>query len=277
MKCELCQKQDAETVLMVEKNGAEEELYVCKACANAKKRKPAAPTAAHEPPPPILEMIMNAVSDIVTEMGGHVTEIGSHVISPEPQYHEFPCGRTDPAYRIGTRFHLEGLHLIGELDAVKRALRALGMKLVGVDADGVQDAGHAYGVLYSGSTEQAKRVLRDILTQEHHARVRLREEMPKVLGDSVCRSLAILKSCRLLAEGELYDLLSPLRLAVMNDYLTGITPEAIEHLLAGVDLTSKEEILPPPERDQIDGARADEMNEFFKRVGLTRYAKEKFQ
>ncbi len=276
MKCELCHQRDAETALTVTKNGTEEELYVCKACATAQKRK-ATPAPPHEPPPQILEVIMSAVSDIVTGMGGRITEIGGHVVSPEPQYQDFPCGRTDPTYRIGARFHLEGLHLIGELDAVKRALHALGMKLVGVEADGVQDVGHVYGVAYTGTTAQAKRVLQDILTQEHHARVRLIEEMPKVWGDSVCRALAILKSCRLLAAGELFDLLSPLRLAAMNDYLSGITLAEIEAMLQTIDLTSKDEIMPFPERDLVDGARADDMNGRFKRVRLTRRAEEKFQ
>ncbi len=271
MKCELCQKQEAETVLMVEKNGAEEELYVCKACAQAKKRKPAAeqPELA-EGPGPILEVIMSAMQDVVSSLG-------EHMAPPEPTYHDFPCGRTDPDYRVGSRFHLEGLHLIGELDAVKRALQALGMKLVGLEIDGVHDAGHTYGVAYSGSTEQAKRVLQNILTQEHHARVRLRGEMPKVLGDSICRSLAILKSCRLLASGELYDLLSPLRLGALNGYLTGVTRADIERLLSEIDLTSKDEVLPVFERDEVDGARADEMNVFFKRVGINRHAEEKFR
>ena len=50
---------------------------------------------------------------------------------------EFSVSGVKSAYRLIGGLHLEGLHLIGELEAAKRAARALGMELAGIDADGV--------------------------------------------------------------------------------------------------------------------------------------------
>ena len=293
MKCELCHQKDAETAIQVGKDGVEEELYVCQECARkerVRRQKKSQRTrkitglppgmsisvtgvaADGEPPPPIIEAIMSAVNGMVSDMGKGAVERRHK----EPDYHDFPSGRVTPAYRIGDGLHLEGLHLIGELEAVHRATRALGMLLVGTEADGVRDTGHVYRLKYTGSTEQAKRVMEDLLAQERNARVRLFEEMPRVFGDSLCRALAILKNCRLLSPGELFDLLSPLRLAALENMLEGITLKEIGEMLLSIDLSSKEEKESVQERDRIDAERADQMNRRFEDVVLNERAEEKF-
>ena len=296
MKCELCHQKDAETAIVrpAGNDGAEEELYVCRDCAKRERvrrqkksqrtRKPAdgasgvsisvtGVTSGGEPPPPIVEAIMNAFSGMVSELekGGRRENP-----APEPELAEFPFERTEGAYRIGRRLHLEGLHLIGELEAVHRALRALKMQLVGVEADGVRETGHAYLLKYEGSAERAKRVVSDLLREERNARVRLFEEMPRVFGDSLCRSLAILKNCRLLSPGELFDLLSPLRLAALEKMLDGVTLKEIESMLAEIDLGSREDRDTPEERDRIDAERADRVNRRFEDVVLNERGEEKF-
>lgn len=295
MKCEVCHQRDAETAIQVVKDGVEEELYVCRACAKEerlRRQKKSQRTRKNgggpspsvsisvsgeagsgEPPPQVIEAIMDAVTGMVSGM-----ERAARAREPrkEPELREFPCGRAEAAYRIGDALHLEGLHLIGELEAVQRAVRALRMQLVGVDADGVGNAGHVFRLRYGGAAERAKRVVEDLLAQERNARVRLFEEMPRVFGDSLCRALAILKNCRLLSPGELFDLLSPLRLAALEKMLEGITLGEIEAMLAAVDLGSKEDKEPVEERDRIDAARADEMNKRFEDVVLNERAEEKF-
>ena len=294
MKCELCHQKDAETAIQVEKDGVADELYVCRECANkerVRRQKKSQRTrkmtglppgvsmsvtqigGEGENPPPIIEAIMNAFQDMVSDI-----EKAQQTAKAEkgPKYHDFPVPRVDAAYRIGNRLHLEGLHLIGELDAVKRALRALKMELVGVSADGINETGHVYTLRYSGSSEQAKRVVEDLLREERNARVRLFEELPRVFGDSLCRALAIMKNCRLLSPGEYFDLLSPLRLAAKEEMLDGIDSAEIERRLAEADLTSSEDKLEQAERDRIDAERADEMNARFEDVVLNERAEEKF-
>ena len=303
MKCELCHNADAETAIVRGEGDAAEELYVCHACAKAERQRrqkksqrtrkvtglpPGMSMSITEirpatdgsedgeeegNPPPILGAIMNAFQDMVSDI-----EKATKRSKDEkgPDYHDFPSSRVDAAYRIGNRLHLEALHLIGELDAVKRAVHALRMELVGVTADGVRDAGHVYALRYSGSSEQVKRVVEDILREERNARVRLFEELPRVFGDSLCRALAIMKNCRLLSPGEYFDLLSPLRLAAKEEMLDGITYDEIEKMLLEVDLTSSEDKLEQAERDKVDAERADEMNKRFEDVMLNERAEEKF-
>lgn len=305
MKCELCHQADAQTAITRGEGDEAEELYVCHACAKAerlKRQKKSQRTRKvtglppgmsmsitqisrspdgeitedsvdGENPPPFIGAIMNAFQDMVSDIEKAQQTAKAE---KEPKYHDFPVPRVDAAYRIGNRLHLEGLHLIGELDAVKRALRALKMELVGVSADGINETGHVYTLRYSGSSEQAKRVVEDLLREERNARVRLFEELPRVLGDSLCRALAVMKNCRLLSPGEYFDLLSPLRLAAKEEMLDGIDSAEIERRLAEADLTSSEDKLEQAERDRIDAERADEMNARFEDVVLNERAEEKF-
>ena len=304
MKCELCHNADAETAITRGEGDAAEELYVCKACAQAERQRrqkksqrtrkvtglpPGVSMSITEirrtsddetgedengeNPPPFIGAIMNAFQDMVSDLEKAAKQSKDE---KGPDYHDFPASRVDAAYRIGGRLHLEALHLIGELDAVKRAVHALRMELVGVSADGVNETGHVYTLRYPGSSEQAKRVVEDLLREERNARVRLFEELPRVFGDSLCRALAILKNCRLLSPGEHFDLLSTLRLAAKEEMLDGITSDEIEKMLLEIDLTGAEDKLEQAERDKVDAERADELNRRFEDVMLNERAEEKF-
>ena len=297
MKCELCQKADAETAIVRGEGEGAEELYVCRVCAKAerlrrqKKSQRTRKVTGLPPgvsmsiteigasgesdggnPPPIIGAIMNAFQDFVQDF-----EKGSpgRQEATAPKMHEFPVGRVDSGYRVGKRLHLEGLHLIGEIEAVKRALHALEMDLVGVEADGVRETGHAYALRYTGAPERARRVVEDLLREERNARVRLFEELPRVFSDALCRALAVLKNCRLLSPGECFDLLSPLRLAAMERLLDGIELDEVNRRMAETDLSGAEDKLDQAERDRIDAERADEMNRRFEDVVLNERAEGK--
>ena len=315
MKCELCHNRQAETAIVVRKDGEDAELYVCKECARAEKSRrqqksqrtrkvtglpPGVSMSvtqiggegpANGEPPPIVSAIINAFQDMVSDID---KARGESAAKKAPKYRDFPCGRSDARYRIGARLHLEGLHLIGELEAVKRAVAALRMQLVGLEADGVRDAGHAYLVRYTGSAERARRVVEDILAQERNARVRLFEEMRRHFGDALCRALAILKNCRMLSGGELFDLLSPMRLAAMEKLLDGIGLKEVNSMLADLseELGADEDAglpegaeLPeanpadedsPEALDAADAERADAMNRRFEDVVLNERAEGRF-
>lgn len=289
MKCEICHSRDAQTALPAA-DGGDDELYVCKECASkervrrqqksqrTRKRKGGpgveitaigGPIGEDGEPPPIIGAILEAVNGVVSgfERAQKEAEEAQSRAAAEKKVHSLALGRVAAAYRIGSRLHLEGLHLIGELDACRRAFRALGMELEGVTADGVKDAGHVFSVSYGdGSLERARRVLADLVAQERNARIRLFEEMPRVFDDSLCRALAILKNCRLLSPGEYFDLLSPLRLAAMEGRVEGIALKEIERLAGVLDLTGSEDRLEQAERDRIDAERADEVNARFEDV-----------
>ena len=303
MKCELCHKADAQTAITRGEGDDAEELYVCNACAKAERQSRqkkslrtrkvtglppgmsmsiteissnSGPDGEGIEPPPFLGAIMSAFHDMVSDIEKAKKELDASVKSKDRKMSEFSCSGIDSAYRVRDRLHLEGLHLIGELEPVRRAVHALGCEIVGIEADGVNEAGHAYAFRYVGSPDRAGRIVDAILTSERNARVRLFEELPRVFGDSLCRALAIMKNCRLLSPGELFDLLSPLRLAAMERMFDGIKTADIERLIANVDLSGEEDRLDQAERDRVDAVRADEMNRRFEDVVLNELGEEKF-
>ena len=292
MKCEVCHNADAETAIVKNDNGAESELYVCRACAKAerakrqKKSQRTRKTSGLPPgmsitvsgsggePPPFIGAILDAVHGMVSDL--EKAESAKSERRRKSTREECRIAGVKPAYRIAGALHLEGLHLIGELEAAMRAARALEMELVGFDSDGVHSTGHAFRLVHSGNGERAARFLGDLVEQERNARVRLFEEMPRVFGDALCRALAILKNCRLLSPGELFDLLSPMRLAVLEKMLDGIGLSELEKMIAAVDLSGSEDRMEASERDRIDARRADEMNARFEDVVLNERAEERF-
>ena len=294
MKCEICHKADAETAIRQGEGEDADELYVCNACAKSERQRrqkksqrtrkitglpPGVSMSVTEisgsgdEPPPIIGAIMDAFNDMVSDLEKAKKAAQS---SEERKYSDFPVGKCDSAYRIGDRLHLEGLHLIGELEAVKRAMHALDMELAGVSADGVNATGHVYSLRHACGAETSGRVMKALLREERNARIRLFEEMPRVFGDSLCRALAVLKNCRLLSPGECFDLLSPLRLAVYEDMLDGIGRAELEKLISDVDLSSGEDRMDEQDRDRIDAERADDMNRRFEDVVLNERSEEKF-
>ncbi len=298
MKCEICHQAEAETALVRGEGEGAEELYVCKACAKSERqrrqkksqrtRKSAGlppgvsmtitrigPGGDGEKPPPFIEAIMNAVD-------GMVSDIEKSAAAAKPRKGErkprpVSLEGTDPAFMVGGGLHLEGLHLIGEVDAVRRAMHALDMDLVGCESGGVVDPGHVFGVASAAPDALAGRVVKDLLREERNARVRLFEEMPRVFGDALCRALAILKNARLLSPAELFDLLSPMRLAALEGMLDGVSLKDVEEMLESAAAAfAGDEKMDVDERDREDAERADEMNRRFEDVVLNERAEEKF-
>ena len=305
MKCELCHQAEAQTAIVRGEGAAAEELYVCNACAKAERlrhQKKSQRTrkvmglppgvemsiteirgsgeGGDEERPPFIDAIFDAIKDMASNIGATVSgriEAGQEASSKDQEkYKEISLVEEDADFRIGARLHLEALHLIGELEAVRRAFHALRMDLTGVTADGVVDVGHIYSLRSAANDACTRRVVRDLVREERNARVRLYEEQPRVLGDAICRALAILKNCRMLSPGEFFDLLSPLRLVAKENLLDGITYEEINRIMLEIDLSNAEDRLEQDMRDKVDAMRADEMNKRFEDVVLNERAEERF-
>ena len=187
---------------------------------------------------------------------------------------------------ISMRFHLEGLHLIGDLEPTLNALAGMRMGTRSYDGDGIKAAAHIYrvsniskiGIDEHEIMMRVKRIFADLVKQESNARIRLVEELPLVLGDAISRSIAILRSCRLLSEWEFLDIISPLRIAAELDFLDNFTREdAFTFTKAYVNLrdsarpTTYEEMR---ERDRRDAAFAAKANRRFKNVRLNARGKD---
>lgn len=284
MKCEICHNNEAETAIGTDGDG--EELYVCKACAQAeqlkrKKRRErtrkAQESAVHGSQMPegteqALDAFVSAMSGVVEDLQKvvrrHEEEQARAKKQSERKFTPLTGVKIAAPYMMRGGLHLEGLNLIGEIDAVCRGVSAMGLRLKGIYADGVSDVGNVYRLCHCNEEAKARRVLNALIEQERNARIRLYEEMPRVFADSLCRALAILKNCRLLAEGEYFDLLSPLRLAAMEDMLVGIKTREIERMMKSMKLEQNAGPYPPTpeERETLDADRADEANRRFEDV-----------
>ena len=192
-------------------------------------------------------------------------------LSPHPLH----CGT---ALCVDGEFHLEALHLIGDLPPVLNALEAVRFGTSSILEDGVRQAAHLFrvrNIATLGVTEQdllarARRLFDDLARQEYNARKALVEDSPRILADAVARALAILRSARLLAPGELLDLLSPIRLAASMGFLDGLArAETLQMMREQIDAPE----LPPPRtaeddrvRDARDARLADRINARFATV-----------
>ncbi|MBP5791361.1 MAG: hypothetical protein J6W80_03790 [Kiritimatiellae bacterium] len=299
MKCELCQKNEAQSAINLEKDGEEQELYVCNECARKEKAKrqikrarmrkttalpggvemsitefslPGGEDGAEDGAPPIVKAIIDAVHGMVSDLAKANEERKKRVKAP-PEKKELNLTRAvHPAFRINGRMHLEGIFLIGELNQVKNAFDDLGLELRDVSGDDMRDLAHAYTVLHPGDEGLAKRAVQALLDQERNARVRLVDEMPRVLADCAFRSLATLKNCRLMTEMELFDLLATLRLVAAENMLDGITLAQLDSMLKEIDTSFPETKLCGEDRDRAEAALADAMNERFEDVVLNERA-----
>lgn len=187
---------------------------------------------------------------------------------------------------ISALLHLEGLHLIGDLDPALNALTALRMRCQGCCGEGLRNAAHLFRISNAsmlGANERdiesrTARVLSDLVRQETNARIRLVEEMPRVFEDAVSRSIAILKSCRLLSEWEFLDIISPLRIAAELDFLDNFTrEEALALTRPRINLPQTPDpctIEEQREKDRRDAALADKVNRRFKSVRLNARGKD---
>lgn len=195
-------------------------------------------------------------------------------LSPDPEH----CGI---ALSAEGEFHLEALNLIGDLPPVLNALEAVRFRTASVLEDGIRQAAHIFrvhtaatlGISEEDLLARARRVFEDLIAQELNARHALVEDTPRVLLDALSRALAVLRSARLIAPGELLDLLSPIRLAASMGFLTGITRAEILKLMRK-QLNTPE--LPPSQtteddrrRDDRDAHLADFANARFADVALS--------
>ncbi len=288
MKCELCHQADAREAIVLDGASKDNELYVCSACAaaeRAKRQSARMRTRQVKGLPPGVSMrvtevssssddgpdgvppFFNALMDAVEGLVGEIEKAGHDDGDGGDKRLVFPAKGVSDDMLLRGAFHLEGLHLISELNAAKRAFHALGLDLRGVCPDGVADAGHLYEILYPPTdADRAARVVAALLHEEANARARLKADCARVMSDACCRSLAILKNCRFLSPAELFDLLSPLRLAAHAKRLKGLSRREIEKMMASVDLAHDDESLSPEERDRADALLADETNARFERV-----------
>ena len=199
-------------------------------------------------------------------------------LSPDPHH----CGT---GLTVEGEFHLEALHLIGDLPPVLNALEAIRFQSSSIVEDGIRQAAHIFRIRNSATLgiperellKRARHLFDDLITQEINARRSLVEDTPRIIEDSIARALAILRAARLLAPGELLDLLSPICLGTTMGFLEGITrAETIKLMRAQLNVPEMpaNTLEDDRKRDARDAALADRINKRFRSVGFSAYAED---
>ncbi len=318
MKCELCHKNKAETALTLEKDGKEEELYVCKKCAAKAKAKGVENEGGDEDLKSLngIRLTMSnitpngeqdpAMDEVATRLMSAVDALFDHIgdsikkgvpleqalakvpreLSPRGAFNStahqegrhFSVEDMPGEFIVKDSLQLEGLFQTLELENVIAACADHGVNLVPYEIDNFDAAGHVYEVRYTNKTKDVAGIVKDVCDREERARYNILKESPRIFMDTVCRALAILKNCRLLGRGELFDLLSPLRVAAIKGLTDCISPVKITELMERIDLLDDDTLrLLPEELNREDANRADTVNELFKNVELSIVGKEYLQ
>lgn len=144
--------------------------------------------------------------------------------------------------RASVMVHLLGLRLTDELDAVLRALSALRLAVRGLYGEGTEAAGHLFQVSNQGTLGQTERQVietlmrqvRELIRQEHRARLRLLRDSPVLLHDCVARALALLRQARMMSSDEAVDYLSALRLGVQMRLLRNISVARLDAMMLDI-------------------------------------------
>ena len=197
-------------------------------------------------------------------------------LSPDPRH----CGT---ALSVEGEFHLEALHLIGDLPPVLNAFEAVRFQSSSIIEDGIRQAAHIFRVRNAATLgiperdllSRARHLFDALVTQELNARRALVEDTPRILEDSISRALAILQHARLLAPGELLDILSPILLGTTMGFLDGITrAETLKLMHTQLEAPDMPSACAEDDRkrDARDAALADVVNKRFAKVAFNSYA-----
>lgn len=201
-------------------------------------------------------------------------------LSPNP----FHCGE---GLVICALVHLEGLHLIGDIPQVLNAFEGARIDYECFGDSEFRTPAHLFsianftslGITSEKLIDRFTKFLNHLIVQEMAARESLAGENVRILADSVCRSLAVLKSARLLDHIELLDILSPLRLAAFLRILNGISEPEIWEMMKNVldhpELRARDSRDCDPS-DSPDAALADSINERFSTVTINSRGKRLF-
>jgi len=107
MKCEICHKADAEQAILRKREGGEQELYVCSACAiHGQLPKPPEKTDSHQKKLPGKTAVPKKPSEVLPELVGMIIDATLEIMNQSLPSEESVCpycGITRSEYRKTSR------------------------------------------------------------------------------------------------------------------------------------------------------------------------------
>lgn len=153
--------------------------------------------------------------------------------------------------RASAMLHLPAITLNNEMSGVLKALTQMGMTIRGIYGEGSEAEGNIYQVsnqITLGISEEEiirnlEGTVAQIVNQEIKTREIVNNKFKYELEDKIFRSLAILRSSRLLSTKECLELLSNVRLGVEMGIIENIKQQLLNELLVDCQPSSLKRII----------------------------------
>lgn len=148
------------------------------------------------------------------------------------------------AMRASVMLHLPALQRSRAVARISSNLSKLGLTIRGIYGESSEPVGALYqlsnqvslGISEQAAIDNLKNICSQLVTQEVKARERILKDIE--VTDTVCRSLGILKTARLLNHNEAMNLLSNVRLGVAQKIIESLTLSSIDKLMCDVQPAS---------------------------------------
>ena len=145
------------------------------------------------------------------------------------------------AMRASVMLHLPALLRSRALERITSNLSKLGLTIRGIYGETSEPKGALYqlsnqvslGISEQAAIENLKNIAHELVTQEVKARDRVLSDIDVV--DTVCRSLGILKTARVINHSEAMNLLSNVRLGIAHKIIDSLTLDSIDSLVCDIN------------------------------------------
>jgi protein arginine kinase len=177
--------------------------------------------------------------------------------------------------RASIMLHLPALRKCGMIDKISSSLIKLGLTIRGLYGEGSEPKGDLYqisnqvtlGISEKTALKNLNDITLQIITQERNCRKELAKNIQ--VKDSICRSVGILKTAKLLNNDESMNLISNVRLGLSMGLLKGISYDVLNEISTkSQPFTLMQTLNAELSNLQRDQKRAELMNEKFGTVEI---------
>lgn len=189
-------------------------------------------------------LCLNEAYELADEIDTKLSEKLSFAFSEKLGYLTQCPTNLGTGMRASVMLHLPALQKSRALSRITSNLSKLGLTIRGIYGESTEPSGAMYqlsnqvslGISESSAVENLKNIAFELVTQEIKARDRILNDIEVV--DTVCRSLGILKTARLINHNEAMNLLSNVRLGVAQKLFESLSLDSIDKLICDIQPAS---------------------------------------
>lgn len=144
--------------------------------------------------------------------------------------------------RASVMMHLPGLVISEQIEQVVAAINKLGLAVRGLYGEGTETLGNLFQISNQATlgdsepsiVEALERVIRQVISHENNARLKIIEDQPAKIYDRIGRSYGMLKFSHIIASKEALELLSMLRLGADLKFFPKTVIDTCDALLMAI-------------------------------------------